>query len=375
MFESAETSADAPVTGSQVADAGGGTTPGLTRGGEELDGHNFDSITRLFGNDSSRRQVLRRLGAGALGGVAALVGRGVDATPQCRGQGHPCEGNQICCTGLACVEASGNGQAERCCPSGYSACGTGEKGTCCPSGKVCCNGQCKKGTSCTCTPNCNGKTCGDDGCGGSCGTCGEHQACKKGYCACAKGYKKCGERCIPLTACCEDKDCGTGRICYQGKCKCAEGYKPCGKRCIPTGACCTDKECDPYEDCKDGRCVCAKGYKPCGDTCIPVKDCCPEEGSCCQPGYKECDGVCIPDNACCTDGDCTGEHRICYLHKCKCADGYKDCDGTCIPIAQCCTNNNCEACEICDKGICVDNCRDDEECIDGICESTLHRGR
>jgi hypothetical protein len=36
------------------------------------------------------------------------------------------------------------------------------------------------GTSCT--PNCSGKTCGDDGCGGSCGTCGAGQTCSAGTC-------------------------------------------------------------------------------------------------------------------------------------------------------------------------------------------------
>jgi len=32
----------------------------------------------------------------------------------------------------------------------------------------------------SCTPNCTGKTCGDDGCGGSCGTCGAGQSCSPG---------------------------------------------------------------------------------------------------------------------------------------------------------------------------------------------------
>src|SRR5262245_61409270 len=32
-------------------------------------------------------------------------------------------------------------------------------------GSVCAN-------QCSCTPSCSGKTCGSDGCGGTCGTCG-----------------------------------------------------------------------------------------------------------------------------------------------------------------------------------------------------------
>ena len=34
----------------------------------------------------------------------------------------------------------------------------------------------------TCTPSCNGKTCGDDGCGGSCGTCDTGETCSGGVC-------------------------------------------------------------------------------------------------------------------------------------------------------------------------------------------------
>ena len=36
-----------------------------------------------------------------------------------------------------------------------------------------------------CDPQCNDKDCGDDGCGGSCGTCPEGQSCEGGQCSCA----------------------------------------------------------------------------------------------------------------------------------------------------------------------------------------------
>lgn len=45
-----------------------------------------------------------------------------------------------------------------------------------------------------CVPNCTGKTCGDDGCGGSCGTCGSGQGCgDQGTCvdACPCFYNQC----------------------------------------------------------------------------------------------------------------------------------------------------------------------------------------
>jgi len=36
----------------------------------------------------------------------------------------------------------------------------------------------------SCTPNCAGKNCGDNGCGGSCGSCTNYQECVSGQCKC-----------------------------------------------------------------------------------------------------------------------------------------------------------------------------------------------
>jgi uncharacterized protein affecting Mg2+/Co2+ transport len=38
------------------------------------------------------------------------------------------------------------------------------------------------GKNSTCTPNCSGKSCGDDGCGGTCGSCSSGQTCGYGTC-------------------------------------------------------------------------------------------------------------------------------------------------------------------------------------------------
>lgn len=38
------------------------------------------------------------------------------------------------------------------------------------------------GASCNCTPQCSGKTCGDDGCGGSCGNCANGESCESNAC-------------------------------------------------------------------------------------------------------------------------------------------------------------------------------------------------
>lgn len=54
---------------------------------------------------------------------------------------------------------------------------------CAWNNKICQNNQCITNiTAPTCTPNCVGKSCGDDGCGGSCGTCSSDMKCQEGVC-------------------------------------------------------------------------------------------------------------------------------------------------------------------------------------------------
>ena len=74
---------------------------------------------------------------------------------------------------------------------GDNGCG-GSCGTC-SSGLTCNAGQC---ISTTCTPSCSGKSCGDNGCGGSCGTCSTDKICSNGQCVtgtCPTGQTKCSD--------------------------------------------------------------------------------------------------------------------------------------------------------------------------------------
>ena len=61
----------------------------------------------------------------------------------------------------------------------------------CDDGNPCTADSCDSATGCTnapisgcgtCTPNCEGKVCGADGCGGSCGQCQEGTSCSSGVC-------------------------------------------------------------------------------------------------------------------------------------------------------------------------------------------------
>src|SRR5689334_9697630 len=62
-------------------------------------------------------------------------------------------------------------------------------------------GKKRKRTRPLCTGQCAGRSCGDDGCGGSCGTCGPHTACQGGTCGCANGLVGVGGQCVqPCTS-------------------------------------------------------------------------------------------------------------------------------------------------------------------------------
>jgi hypothetical protein len=113
--------------------------------------------------------------------------------------GKNCLANCDISSGEACV----GWYCKKTCSSGFL----------CPSGDKCVSGFC-------CTPNCAGKTCGSDGCGGTCGAaCEEGKSCIEGKC----------ESCTP-------------KICTGSNC----GSDGCGGICTCSGAIAT---------CMNGYCV------------------------------------------------------------------------------------------------------------------------
>ncbi len=127
----------------------------------------------------------------------------------------------------------------------------------------------------SCSPKCDGKECGADGCGGECGKCEEGSACLPDG--------NCETVCEPQ---CEEKECGPDGC--GGKCGgCDEG-----EHCTPVGQCepdcqpdCEGKECGP--DGCDGTCGdCVKGETCSGfGLCIPLIEPHPES----QPEVVEAD--------------------------------------------------------------------------------------
>ncbi|MFH1529871.1 MAG: hypothetical protein ABIK09_03945, partial [Pseudomonadota bacterium] len=155
-----------------------------------------------------------------------------------------------------------------------------------------------------CTPDCAGRECGNDSCGGVCGTCDEWLFCQDGMCVNGDPPQCQGKMCGPdgmggsCGSCLEDWDCG------------AEG------RCAPAGGGCGDV--DAEGTCINGwKVTCPDGepqYEPC-----PFNACVVPPGT----GVAECSEVpCPPDcfGKVCGDDGC-GSGTSCgectWYQKCK----------------------------------------------------------
>jgi len=128
------------------------------------------------------------------------------------GGGTPSQPQQPQCTPVTC-ESLGNYE----CGSyqNGTCAGTLDCGTCSLPTPYCQSGRCVE----SCTPNCTGRVCGDDGCGGtSCGNCTEGICNATGQCCSDTcnllGYA-CGmwSICGILTNCTEEIGCGAGEFC------------------------------------------------------------------------------------------------------------------------------------------------------------------
>lgn len=139
--------------------------------------------------------------------MAADTGVDVECTPACEGKecgDDDCGGSCGTCTGGKGCNAS----AQCVCPAGKTDC----IGTCCEDGE-----QCHAKTGACCVVDCDGKQCGDDGCGNSCGECQNSQAqCVGGACVCLPDctVKECGDDGCSGTC----GECAPGLVCSQTRC-------------------------------------------------------------------------------------------------------------------------------------------------------------
>ena len=130
-----------------------------------------------------------------------------------------------------------------------------------------------------CEPQCGDRVCGDDGCGGSCGECGNAEVCSELIGECFPAT------CTPI---CDGRECGTDH---------------CGGSC---GECQEGSFCDPHTA-KCGECVPSCVGRACGDdgcggscgTCAPGYTCDYEHT--CQPPEVLADDTCPQEDAGCLD--------------------------------------------------------------------------
>jgi hypothetical protein len=185
-----------------------------------------------------------------------------------------------------------------------------------------------------CSPMCEERECGDNGCGGQCGSCKKPEMCDKsaGKCVACEGDD------CPCSAKCERRSCGDdgcGGVC--GKCDedevcTAEGR--CRRPTCGNGMVEGAEECDGDEFCRDD-CV---RLTPAQSTCMfgPGQ----AEGECKKCGCLQCtqeildcylSGDAARDAACRTIGDCGVKNGCANLNDCIC--GTQQCrppNGPCL---------------------------------------------
>jgi hypothetical protein len=209
-------------------------------------------------------------------------------------------------------------------------CGTCNSSSACNSAGIC---------QATCIPNCAGKNCGSNGCGGSCGSCPSTMLCNSvGVCQCNPqcsgkncGSNGCGGTC---GTCSSSMICNSLGICQSSTCvpNCAGkncGLNGCGGSC---GTCNSTSSCNSIGVCQCNPQCSGKtcGSNGCGGTCGT----CPSTSICTSSGICQSSSTCIPQ--------CSGKNC-----------GSNGCGGTC---GTCSSSMICNSLGICQTSTCVPNC-------------------
>ncbi len=259
------------------------------------------------------------------------------------------------------------GTASSCSCDGKECGDDGCGGSCgaCTGGQTCSNGKCQGG----CQPQCAGKECGSDGCGGSCGSCYnamgglDSSLCSNGTCQTCKpscsgkvcGGDGCGGSC---------GSCSGGKTCSNGKCQggcqpqCAGkecGSDGCGGLC---GSCYDATGGIDNSLCVGGKCkedVCVPSCKStCDPKSVPSSTSDPNCPTiyCGEKSTDGCGGICYdkicsePGASCDSIFECMG----------NCGEGDSNCKDNCfqqgstsgkqllVSLSECFSDNGGSAC-------------------------------
>ncbi len=290
----------------------------------------------------------------------------------------------VCCTALLAAALVG-------CPADTESCTPACDGNTCGSDG--CGGRCgcAEGAFCNeeslacCAPSCDGRNCGTDGCGGTCGECGNGATCNPRVGRCQGG---CTPSCDGRT--CGSDGCGGSCGTCDGVLVCNQSTGRCGEACQPVcgGKVCGDDGCGGLcGSCGDGA-ACDSGVCVAGPACDDLVRNGNEADVDCG---GSCEGKCPVGKACGTPSDCGS--GLCQSNVCApgplCANNGKDawetdtdCGGKdCAPCAKgkyCVKSSDCltDACVfgVCELPTCTDQIRNqDETGIDcgGPCDGCL----
>ena len=276
----------------------------------------------------------------------------------CDGSCGDCGGNQECSTAGLCA-----------CVAEVVVCGD----ACCAPGEVCHAGQC-------CLPDCTGKECGSDGCGGTCGECDDGNPCTQQYCVeggtCAHPSKQDGTECEVVGICvgkCQDGACSESAVedCdgLDNNCndQVDEGFPnydsddqaDCVDPDDDNDGLFDDVDCEPQNEtipsCAGKEC----GDDGCAGSCGTCAD-----GESCQAG--QCQVVCgddqcgLGEDQCNCPGDCAGGCAGCCSGvDCLSGDTLIHCGSNGVVCDECTGGKVCEA------GECACTVQDHKECADG----------
>lgn len=197
-----------------------------------------------------------------------------------------------------------------------------------------------------CKPQCDGRTCGPDGCGDVCGLCGPGLTCDN-------------------AGVCLSSFCGNGEVDNAESCDPAitEGTGVCPTACEDDGNACTNENFFGTAENCDARCApfaiinCDDGDGCCPSGCSPMNDLdCSEN---CDNGVVDEGEACDPPSSCPVEADCD-DNNVCTTD--RLTGSALNCSAQCanIPVTECIDGDGCCApgCDATEDDDCTTTCGD-----------------